>query len=250
MNYKPYPETFWTKVETTIKSLKSNGSQPLVAAFDADGTLWDTDLGENFFQFQIDHQCVPLPTNPFNYYLELKKKNGDPREAYTWLAQINKDQNIADVRKWSQTAYDELTPFPLFSEQKKLIDLFLENQVQIYIVTASVSWAVEPGALALGIPADNVVGIQTMIKDNHVTLEPVLPITYRQGKADALLKKTNGIRPFFCCGNTTGDTELLAAATHLQLAVSAASRDDHLFQTENQLRLIAEKNNWLSHRFI
>ena len=250
MNYKPYPDTLWTKVEETIQTLKSNSSHPLIAAFDADGTLWDTDLGENFFQYQIDHHCVPLPANPFNYYLELKKKNGDPREAYAWLAQINKDQTISDVRKWSQSAFDELVPFPLFTEQKRLIELFLENQVHIYIVTASVSWAVETGAKTLGIPIENVIGIETLIQNNLVTSETLLPITYRQGKADALLKRTNGVRPFFASGNTTGDTELLNCATHLQLAVSAASRDDKLFQAEKELKQIADKNNWWSHRFI
>ena len=250
MNYKPYPENFWTKVDEIVQNLKANSSHPLIAAFDADGTLWDTDLGENFFQYQIDHQCVSLPSKPFNYYHELKKKSGDPREAYMWLAQINKDQTITEVRKWSQAAYDELVPFPLFSEQKQLIDLFLQHQVQIYIVTASVSWAVEPGAKALGIPIGNIVGVETLIKNNLVTTEPVLPITYRQGKADALLKRTNGVRPFFASGNTTGDTELLTSATHLRLAVSAASRDDQLFQTENELKTIADKNKWWSHRFI
>lgn len=250
MNYKLYPESFWTEVHSTLKSLKANSSQPLFATFDADGTLWDTDLGENFFQYQIDHKCVPLPADPFNYYLELKKKNGDPREAYAWLAQINKNQNITDVRKWSQAAYDDLNPFPFFSEQKKLIDLFLENQVEVLIVTASITWAVEPGATALGIPIQNVVGIETKIFEGQVTDQTLLPVTYRQGKADALLKKTNGIRPFFASGNTTGDTELLSTATHLQLAVSAASRDDKLFHAENELRQIAEKNKWWSHRFI
>ena len=177
MNYKPYPEKFWTKITDTLKAIKSNSSEPIIAAFDADGTLWDTDLGENFFQYQIDQKSVELPANPFSYYLELKKKNQDPREAYLWLAQINKGQNITDVRHWSQSAFDDLQPFPLFSEQKKLIDLFLENQVQVYIVTASVSWAVEPGARALGIPIENVIGVETRIKENLVTLEPVFPIT-------------------------------------------------------------------------
>lgn len=250
MNYKPYPEIFWNEIKGTLETLKANSSQPLFAAFDADGTLWDTDLGENFFQYQIDHSCVDLPPNPFDYYLQLKKKNDDPRQAYMWLAQINNNQDINAVRSWSQSAYNDLQPFPLFSEQKKLIDLFLQNEVNIFIVTASVSWAVEPGAKALGIPIENVIGIETVIQEGAVTLLPILPITYRQGKVDALLEKTKGIQPFFASGNSTGDTELLASATHMQLAVSAASRDDNLFKVENELRQIAEKNKWWSHRFI
>lgn len=250
MNYKPYPEDFWIKINQTLDTLKQIDSASLYAAFDADGTLWDTDLGENFFQYQIDHKCIDLPSQPWNYYLELKNKNNDPREAYTWLAQINKTQDLEQVRKWSQAAFEEIQPLPIFTEQKKLIDLFLQNQIPIYIVTASVTWAVEPGARALGLNHENVIGVETVVTENKITEVPILPITYRQGKVDALLKKTNGLRPFFASGNTLGDSELLLAATNLQLAVSAASRDDKLFQTENELMKLAQKNNWLSHRFI
>ncbi len=250
MNYKPFSDAFWASTEKTLAGLKNQSALPLVATFDADGTLWDTDLGENFFHYQIDHKLVDLPAQAWNHYLELKKKNNDPREAYLWLAQINQGQTLKQVRDWSQAAFDEIQPVPLFSEQKKLIDLFLQNQVQVYIVTASVSWAVESGARALGLSSENVIGIQTLVQNEVITNQPILPITYRQGKADALLQKTNGIQPFFASGNTLGDAELLQAATHIRLAVSAASRDDKLFQSENELMKLAEKNNWFSHRFI
>ena len=47
-----------------------------------------------------------------------------------------------------------------------------------------------------------------------------------------------------------GDFELLSSATHIQLAVSAASRDDKLFKTEHELQEKAKSLGWLSHRFI
>ena len=250
MNYKPFPDAFWAETQKTLSLLKKEVAVPLVAAFDADGTLWDSDLGENFFQYQIDHGCVDLPAHAWNHYLELKKKNNDPREAYLWLAQINQGQTLKQVREWSQAAFDEIQPVPLFSEQKKLIDLFLQHHVQIYIVTASVTWAVETGARALGLAPENVIGVETLVQNNVISSEACLPITYRQGKADALLQKTKGIRPFFASGNTLGDAELMQVATHLRLAVSAASRDDKLFHSENELMKLAEKNKWFSHRFL
>jgi len=249
MNYKPFPADFWTEIENIIQSLKANNHQ-MIAAFDADGTLWDTDLGENFFQYQIDQKHVPLPAEPWDYYLSLKKKNNDPREAYAWLAQINKGLSLQQVRTWSQQAFETVQPPPIFSEQKKLIDLFLKHGVQIYIITASVKWAVEPGARALGLTDDNVIGVETLIEKDLISDQAVLPITYRSGKVEALLKKTRNVKPFFASGNTSGDIELLEAATHMQLAVSAASRDDKLFRAESELMAVAEKNNWKRHRFI
>lgn len=249
MNYKSFPDEYLNQIETTIVELKSKNTK-LIAAFDADGTLWDIDLGENFFQHQIDNNQVPLPQDPWNHYYEMKKKDNDPRSAYVWLAQINKGVKLSELQIWAQQAFDKIVPSPVFSEQKKLIDLFLKHSVQIYIVTASIKWAVAPGARALGLTADNVIGVETKIADGLITDEALLPVTYRQGKVDALLVKTENIRPFFCAGNTIGDFELLQCSTNIRLAVSAASRDDKLFKSENELIIKARKNNWWSHRFI
>lgn len=249
MNYKSFPDEYWTQLKDTVAKLKDSGA-PLIAAFDADGTLWDSDLGENFFQYQIDDKTVPLPEDPWKHYLDLKKINNDPRDAYVWLAQINAGRSLSEVRSWSQQAFDRIQPNPIFSEQKKMIEFLVSNSVQIYIVTASIKWAVEPGARALGLTDDHVIGVETRVENDIITAEKILPITYRQGKIEALLKKTGNIKPFLSAGNTIGDYELLEAATHLKLAVSAASRDDRLFKGENDLQTMAIEKNWWRHRFI
>lgn len=249
MNYKPYPDHYWKDIAHVLNEAK-NLNQPIYAAFDADGTLWDTDLGENFFQYQIDQKIVSLPKDPWNHYNEMKKINNDPRTAYLWLAQINSGQKLADVKNWAQEAFNELKPSPIFSEQKKLIELLLKNDVQIFIVTASIKWAVEPGARALGLNEDNVIGIETFVKDGLVTDVGMEPITYRQGKVEALLKKTKNTKPFLSSGNTIGDLELVKAATHFHLCVSAAAQDEKLYRSEHELQTEAKKNNWWGHRFI
>lgn len=249
MHYKPFPDVYWQKIESSLKEAKSKGEN-LFAAFDADGTLWDTDLGENFFRFQIDEKKIALPPDPWNHYVELKKINDDPRPAYLWLAQINKNQPLEQVKKWAKEAFDQIQPNPIFSEQLKLIHFLKSNGVKVYVVTASVKWAVEPGAHALGLTDDDVIGVETEVHSGIVTDIPVYPVTYRLGKTEALFKKTNKQRPFLCSGNTIGDLELLMSASHLQLAVSASSRDDGLFKKENELLQKAHEFSWLSHRFI
>ena len=249
MNYKSFPSEYWQQIEATIVALKSEKSE-LIAAFDADGTLWDTDLGENFFQYQIDNRHIPLPPDPWNHYFEMKKIANDPRSAYVWLAQLNRGIQETELEKWAQQAFNKIVPKPIFAEQKKLIALFLKHSVRVYIVTASIKWAVVPGAIALGLTAEHVIGVETKVEGGSITDIPVLPITYRQGKVEALLLKTGNVKPFFCAGNTIGDLELLQSATHIRLAVSAAARDDKMFRSENELLTKAVENNWWSHRFI
>lgn len=247
MKYKDYSAELWNRINTSLDQILKEDSSP-VAAFDADGTLWDTDLGETFFQYQIDNKLVELPRNAWEYYQNMKAES--PPKAYLWLAQICKNQNIEQVRTWAQEAVKNHFPLPIFLEQKKLIDLFLQKGVQIYIITASVKWAVEPGAEILGLQQDQVIGVETEIEGGLISEKQKGLITYRQGKVDALLEKTNGKKPFFCSGNTMGDFQLLQSSTHLSLAVSAASRDDKLFKTELELQQNAEKFGWATHRFI
>lgn len=246
MKYKSYPETFWKQLNETLAELKKNQKQ-LVALFDADGTLWDTDLGENLFNYTIDNRLVSLPEDPWNHYIELK--NQDPRIGYLWLAQIYKGQTLEQVRKWAVEALTALKPFPIFEEQQKLIRLLRENDVTIKIITASISWAVQPGARALGLDDTSVIGVETNIKDGIVTDVQNGVITYKMGKVEAY-KQQLDTTPFLASGNSEGDINLLEYASHISLAVSAANREDRLYKTEFQLQQMAKERKWLFHRFI
>jgi phosphoserine phosphatase len=249
MNYKKYSQSTWDLIKQTISN-KKNTSNRLVAAFDADGTLWDCDLGENFFQYQIDHKQVPLPENPFQHYLDLKKVKNDPRSAYVWLAQINKNVPLETISNWADQAFASIKPNPIFEEQRLLIQLLIENDIDVYIVTASIKWAVEPGARALGIPIENVIGVETEVHDNKISELPVLPITYRNGKVEALKKQIGTRIPFLAVGNSIGDFELLDFSSDIKLVVSAAAMDDHLYKSEKELQAEAHKKNWIIHRFV
>ncbi|QDK36252.1 HAD family phosphatase [Bdellovibrio sp. NC01] len=247
MKYKDYSPDIWKRIHTTLDKVLKEDSQP-VAAFDADGTLWDTDLGETFFHYQIDNKLVPLPANAWEHYESMKAV--EPTKAYLWLAQICQNVELKTVHEWAKNAIKASAPLPIFSEQKKLIDLFLSKGVKVYVITASVKWAVEPGAAMLGLQYDDVLGVETIQTNGVISDSQKGIITYKQGKVDALLAHTGGKRPFFASGNTMGDYQLLQSATELSLAVSAASRDDKLFKTESELAQNAQNFGWLSHRFI
>lgn len=246
MKYKDFPSDFIKKIEATLKTSRSK-SDKIYAAFDADGTLWDTDLGESFFDFLIDNKKVDLPTDPWNYYLSEKKK--DPKKAYLWLAQICKGFDLQTVQDWASENVSQLKP-PIFNAQADLIKYFKNEGVEVYIVTASIKWAVEPGARLLGLTNESVIGVETEIEDGKVTDRQKGPITYRQGKVDAFLKKSNNSYPFFCSGNSEGDQELLMSAQGIALAVSATRPDDPLYRTERNLLKLAEEKGWLTHRFV
>ncbi|MBX2987911.1 MAG: haloacid dehalogenase-like hydrolase [Bdellovibrionaceae bacterium] len=247
MNYKQYSPEMWARIESAVDRALALDPAP-VAAFDADGTLWDTDLGEAFFQFKIDRRLVPLPPEPWDHYVKLKAV--DARAAYLWLAQILKGQTLEQVRQWADQSLSAHHPVPVFSEQKKLIDFLRGKGVRVFIVTASIKWAVEPGARLLGLTNDDVIGIETVVEQGLMTDLQQGILTHHEGKPLALLKATGGKKPFLAAGNTMGDLELIESSSDVRLAVSAAARDDRLFKTEDELLKLGRERGWLTHRFI
>ena len=238
----------WEQLSSTLKKIASETRGPKIAAFDADGTLWDADAGETFFDWEITRAGLKnLPEDPWHYYETTKKV--DPIKAYVWLAQINNGAPLTQVREWAKTCFAEHADWPVFASQKKLVDLLRSLDFEIYIVTASVKWAVEPLAHLYGIDFDHVLGITTALVDGRVGMDTVFPVTWRDGKAEGLLKATGGVRPILASGNTLGDIALLKTATHVQLAITTQNEEGGLKVEEDKLAEEADLRGWLRHKF-
>ena len=240
-----FKKTLYSKIDQAL----AEGAAP-IAAFDADGTLWDTDIGENFFDYEINNcnlTALKAIGDPWAYYTA--NKNPDPRVAYAWLAQINKGYSLAQVQAWAKQAIDSIQPVPVLQPMKELIDFLKSRQVEVFIVTASVKWAVEPAASLVGVDFDHVLGITTKVLNNHVTDEVEYPITWRDGKAEAILQRTKNVKPLLAAGNTYGDIALINTASHINLAVSTQSEKNGLYEEEIRLCEEAKTRKWIFHEF-
>lgn len=236
-------DSLYKATEMAVK----NGAKPL-AAFDADGTLWATDIGESFFKFQIENcQLQDLPENPWLYYKNLHTK--EPEAAYLWLAQINKGRALQEVRRWSQKCVDTHPDLGIFKGQIKLIHHLKELGVEVFVVTASITWAVEPAAEIMGIPRENVLGIETEVQNGFVTDIQKGTITYKKGKVTSFQNANNNFLPFFASGNSNGDLPLLESSSHIRFVVSSAKYDSHLFDIEKKMIEHAKTNSWFWHAF-
>ena len=244
---KPYTTNKINRIKKAIDKALESGAQP-IAAFDADGTLWDMDMGENFFHYQIKNKLLPdLPTDPLNYFqIKCEKNNAD---AFLWLVQINKNRTLDEIKKWAREAFDAHEPIPLFAGVKEIVTHLQKLNVKIFIVTASMKWAVEPAAELLGIPSDAIIGVTTIIKNGVLTSEPEGHMTWQEGKAIRLLDKIAPHAPFFCAGNTMGDLALLETATHIRLANCALPLGHAAYPSEQKLIEVAKSRNWFYHSF-
>ncbi len=245
----PFTSELLDEIKRTVSLAQERTSGPHYAAFDADGTLWDSDLGEQFFQYQIDHCDLESlkKVDPWDYYNSTKAV--DPIKAYLWLAQISAGQPIAQVKEWAQKAVEK-EGARVFESQKNLIAWLQSQGIEVMIVTASIQWAVEPGSHLVNIPSSHVLGIRTKIDDKGI-VTPIQDglITWREGKAKALLERTKGIAPLFCSGNTYGDIALLETSQGARLCIQTQTEKTSLFEEEDRLYHHARKNNWQIHHF-
>jgi phosphoserine phosphatase len=244
---KSVPTNKLNIIKRSIESALTNGANP-VAAFDADGTIWDTDIGESFFKYQIKNGFAPSFIQDPLHTFETKFQQ-EPKKAFLWLAQINEGRHLEEIKQWSKIHFNEINPFPFFDSIRELIIFLQELKVKIYIVTASMKWAVEPAAAILDIPSENIIGISTKIVDGILTSEQEGILTWQEGKAQALLHQTTGIKPFLCAGNTMGDLALLEIATHIRFANCALPPSHTVYKSEQQLLAIAKSNNWFFHAY-
>jgi HAD superfamily phosphoserine phosphatase-like hydrolase len=250
MTAKPkfdFPNEKFQQVIKSCEKALEDGAHP-IAAFDADGTLWATDMGESFFIYQIENcPLTDLPSNPWSYYKTLHGQN--PEAAYLWLAQINKGRSLQEVRRWAQKCVDTHPDVGFFEGQKKLIKKLKDMGVNVFVVTASIKWAVEPAAELMGIPRENVLGIETTVENGLITELQKGVITYKQGKVAGIQSASSGILPFFASGNSNGDLHLLESASHVKFVVSSAKEDHHLFEIEQNMIEHAKNKRWHFHEF-
>lgn len=236
--------TVLDKVDSYLKKHKG----PHYAAFDADGTLWANDVGENFFQYQIDHCKIPAlkKIDPWAHYLKLKKEH--PPTAYLWLAEICSGYPIGDVENWAKEAAKKFPP-ELFPEQKELIAELQKREIKIFVVSASVEWAVTGALKAVGLGSLKALGVKTKVIGRNVSDEPSGHVTWREGKKKALLAATANVAPMLSVGNTLGDLHLLEMSVGVKVAIQSQANDTKhkaLYDDEQGLYKLAKMNNWLT----
>lgn len=235
------PQEYTETIKKNIDQALEDPQVHPVAAFDADGTCWFSDVGRDFFNHQMARNFFPDQAYTWEHYRKLEKESME--KALLWMAQILSGFSLEEVRAFGAEANKHIRPH-FIDHQKDLIDHLLKRDVDVYIVTASVKWTVEAAAEEIGIKQDHVLGIQTAIEDGLITDQQLGPLTWTQGKVDALLEATGGKRPFFASGNTSTDLPLLESSTHLRKVIHSAAEGDSLHQTELKALLRAKEQGW------
>lgn len=156
-------------------------------AFDADGTLWHGDVGDELVR-ELGH---------FEEY-EARVRE-DPIAGYAWAGELVEGRDVSALCE------------RLFEKQRifDFVKPALARAREVYVVSASPRVAVLPGARALGIDPERVIA---------VTSERPIPC----GDGKVLHLKRRGLKPAVAFGNGELDEPMLRYA---ERAVVVAPRD-------------------------
>lgn len=191
-----------------------------VAVFDADGTLWHEDLGEAFLRWLIAGRKllnVDYGRDIWADYEEMVQTS--QREAYCWAVQLMAGLSEVQLEGWCAEFWS-LFRHKIMPEMQWLLRACNDAKITPWIISASNQWAVRAAVGDFGIPAERVIAMRTRVVDGMLTAEMAPPVTYAEGKAQAI-RDTVGLAPVLAAGNSLWDFEMLAESTAVSLIINA-----------------------------
>lgn len=197
--------------------------------FDADGTLWRGDVGEDFLRHAL-HQR--LFAGSYETYERLLTESH--ARAYGWCVEVMAGLRDVEVQKACDDFFAARFEGRIFPFVRPLLARLREAGCVPWICSASPRWAVLPGARVLGIDAAHVIGVSCGLEGGALTGRVDQPVPVGAGKVTWLERA--GVKPALGVGNGDLDLDMLA---HAERALVIGPPD-----SENELVREGRRRGW------
>jgi HAD superfamily phosphoserine phosphatase-like hydrolase len=199
-----------------IEPLLARRSGGECVCFDADGTLWRGDVGEDLLRFLVAEDRLPAHRGDRSLYARYERAHDrSPVAAYQLAVEVMAGLEEATLRQWCAEFFARRFLGRLFPFARPLLGAFAAAGYTPWIVSASPRWIVEAGAAALGVEA--LIAVDCGVDEGRLDGQVHQPVPAGQGKV-ALLK-ARGLSPVFAAGNGDLDLPMLElAGTRLVVA--------------------------------
>jgi HAD superfamily phosphoserine phosphatase-like hydrolase len=197
-----------------------------IAAFDADGTLWDGDVGEELLARLADAGKLVAPFGPGAFAQYTARFQLDPADAFAYAGRAMAGLREDYVASEAEALFAERAGGKFFPPMRELAAELKTCGWDIYIVSASNRWSVAPGARILGIDADHVIAVDVVVERGVLTDQVSQPIPTLAGKP-RLLRERAGRDADLAFGNSRLDLPLLESS-RFPVAVGPRSRSTPL----------------------
>lgn len=109
-------------------------------------------------------------------------------------------------------------------ESVDLIGALTGRGFDVWVVSGSNKWSVEPVFTRFGIPGERIIGIDLEVRDGFLTDRAEEPVPIREGKIDALRRRTPVV-PLMTVSDSKNDIPLLLHSAGLRIRINSRKRD-------------------------
>jgi HAD superfamily hydrolase (TIGR01490 family) len=188
--------------------------QPLVAAFDCDGTLWSGDAGERFFDWEIRRGVVSteVATSMRARYADYKAGNVSEEDMCGEMVTMHHGLPESVLMDAAEEFFNHAFPSKIFPEMRELVQRLRKAGCDLWVVSSSNEWVIRAGMKHFGIPENRILATAIEIQDGVIT-DRLIRIPSGTGKPRALREVVKkAVDTAF--GNSRWDEEMLAMAKH------------------------------------
>lgn len=220
--------------ELVERLARAKEAGPAGMAFDADGTLWSGDVGEDVFEFAYENELLRDAARP--ELARVAAEHGLPedgsasdlaRRLYASYRRGNLDERLTcEIMTWSYAGHstDELRALArrafevraLSSRLRDVLDPIFEwarrNAVRVIVVSASPHIVVTEALAAVGLEVFDVAGAVPQMTDDRIAPRMAGPLPYGADKCSAGLSLLRGHDWLASFGDNSFDVDLLRAA--------------------------------------
>lgn len=186
-----------------------------VAAFDGDGTLWSSDAGERFFDWELKQGDVvdaALDRPMRERYAAYKR--GEVDETTMCGEMVTMHQGVPELKLMDAAVrfFDQLFVVQIFPEMQDLVRRLEENGCETWAVSSSNEWVIRAGMKHFGIPESRILAAKVEL-DRGVATNRLIRVPSGAGKPEAL-RENVGKEIDAAFGNSRWDAEMLVMAKH------------------------------------
>ncbi len=201
----------WTAQQFERLVLKSN---PRVAVFDCDGTVWSGDSGYGFMVWSIEQGLVSRSTSDWIDTRYRAYLAGGVSEVLICgeMVQMYAGLREQELRAAAAKYVSEFVQHRVFAEMASLLAALRTAGVELWAVSSTNKWVVAEGVRAFGIPEERVLAAEVAVEDGLIT-STLVDVPTGAGKAVSLAR-VGLARPDAVFGNSIHDLAMLEIAAH------------------------------------
>ncbi len=199
----------WTAQEFERLVLESN---PRVAVFDCDGTLWSGDSGYGFMVWTLEQGLVSRSTSDWidTRHRAYMQGHVSELEICGEMVQIYAGLREQELRAAAAQFVAEFVVARVFPELAALVAALEKAGTEIWAVSSTNKWVVAEGVRAFGIPVERVLAAEAKVAGGMITGQ-IVDVPTDEGKAEAL-KRVGLPAPDAVFGNSIHDLAMLEIA--------------------------------------